>query len=66
MKSPPPAAAPHLAAQEPPTLVLGGAVLRGVLGFLLVVVGLVVLDDVVLPAEQGNHPCEGEEEAMHW
>lgn len=50
----------HLAAEQPPALVLRGAVLRGALGFLLAVVGLVVFDDVVLPAEQGDHPWWGE------
>lgn len=36
---------------------LGSAVLRGALGFLLAVVGLVIFDDIVLSAEQGDHPC---------
>lgn len=51
-----PASSSHLAAQEAPALVLGSAVLRGALGFLLAVVWLVIFDDIVLSAEQGDHP----------
>lgn len=49
-------AAAHLAAQEPSALVLGSAVLRGVLRFLLAVIWLVIFDDIVLSAKQGDHP----------
>lgn len=36
---------------------LRGAALRGVLRFVLVVVGLVIFDDVVLATKQGDHAC---------
>lgn len=35
---------------------LGSAVLRGALDFLLAVIWLVILDDIVLSAKQGDHP----------
>lgn len=37
---------------------LGGAALRRVLGFVLVVVGLVVFNDVVLTAEESYYTCK--------
>lgn len=40
---------------------LGCAVLRGALGFLLAVVRLVIFDDIVLSAEEGDHPCRERE-----
>lgn len=46
-----------VAAQQPPLRVLRGAAFGGVLRLVLVVVGLVVFDDVVLAAEQGDHAC---------
>lgn len=46
----------HLAAEEPSALVLGSAVLRGALDFLLAVIWLVIFDDIVLSAKQGDHP----------
>lgn len=36
---------------------LRGAAFRGVLRFVLVVVGLVIFDDVVLATKQGDHAC---------
>lgn len=36
---------------------LRGAAFRGVLSFVLVVVGLVIFDDVVLATKQGDHAC---------
>lgn len=55
---PPPCvpASAHLAAEEPAALVLGSAVLRGALDFLLAVIWLIVFDDIVLSAKQGDHP----------
>ena len=52
----------HLAPQQPPAVVLRRASLRRRLGLLLTVAvaGVVVLDDVILPAEQGNHSCREE------
>lgn len=47
----------HLAPQQSSTVVLGRAPLRRRLGLLLIVAGVVVLDDVILPAEQGNNSC---------
>lgn len=37
---------------------LRSAVLRRALGFLLVVIGFIIFDDVVLPAKQGDHPYQ--------
>lgn len=45
----------YLTAQKPPRRMLRSAALRGVFGFVLVVVGLVVFDDVVLAAEESDH-----------
>lgn len=45
----------YLTAQQPPRGMLRSAALRGVFGFVLVVVGLVVFDDVVLAAEESDH-----------
>ena len=55
---PPPCvpASAHLAAEEPAALVLGSAVLRGALDFLLAVIWLIIFDDIVLSAKQGDHP----------
>ena len=41
----------HLAPQQPTAVVLRRAPLRRWLGLLLVVAGIIVLDDVILPAE---------------
>lgn len=38
-------------------MVLRRAPLRHRLGLLLIVTGVVVLDDVILAAEEGNHSC---------
>lgn len=45
----------YLTAQQPPCRMLGSAALGGVFGFVLVVVGLVVFDDVVLATEESDH-----------
>lgn len=41
----------HLAPQQPPAVVLRRAPLGRRLGLLLIVAGVIVLDDVILPAE---------------
>lgn len=45
----------YLTAQQPPGWMLRSAALRGVFGFVLVVVGLVVFDYVILAAEECDH-----------
>lgn len=45
----------YLTAQQPPRRVFGSAALGRVFGFVLVVVGLVVFDDVILATEEGDH-----------
>lgn len=52
-----PALPTHLAPQQPSARSLWRAVLRGWLCLLLVVAGVVVLDDVILSAEEGDHRC---------
>lgn len=44
----------YLTAQQSPCWVFRGAALRGVFGFVLVVVGLVVFDDVILATEESD------------
>lgn len=46
-----------LAPQQSSTVVLRRAPLRRWLGLFLAVTGVVVLDDVILPTEQGNNSC---------
>lgn len=55
--SPPVSPPPHLAPQQSSSGSLWSAVLRGWLRLLLVVIGVVVLDDVILSAEEGDHRC---------
>lgn len=47
-----------IATQQAPLWVLWSAALWGVLGFVLVVVGLIVFNDVILATKQRNHPWE--------
>lgn len=47
----------YLTAQQTSWRMLRGAALRRVLGFILVIVGLVVFDDVILAAKQNYHTC---------
>lgn len=56
----------NVAAQQPPLRVLRSTALWGVLGFILVVVGLVVFDDVILTAEQSDHTWEMTNMAGFW
>lgn len=49
----------YLTAQQPPRRMLRSAALGGVFGFVLVVIGLVVFDDVVLAAEESDHTWAG-------
>lgn len=55
----------HLAPQQPSTVVLRRAPLGRRLGLLLVVAGVVVFDDVILPAEQGNNSCREVRNGQH-
>lgn len=45
----------YLTAQQSSGRMFRGAALGGIFGFILVVVGLVVFDNVILPAEESNH-----------
>lgn len=49
----------YLAAQQAPCWMFRSAALGGVFGFVLVVVGFVVLDDVILATEESDDTCEG-------
>lgn len=51
----------YLTAQQPPRRMFRSAALRGVFGFVLVVVGLVVFDYVVLATEEGDHTWKEKE-----
>ena len=55
----------HLAPQQPSAVVLRRAPLGRRLGLLLIVAGVVVLDDVILPAEEGNNSCTHKHTQAH-
>lgn len=48
----------YLAAQQAPCRMFRCTALRRVFGFVLVVVGFVVFDDVVLATKESDHACE--------